>query len=70
MSAAAWSAFLVAAAVGAVARALVDGWVTGRTRGPFPWGTLAFGSLFVAVLVHEWRPAPPKSDSKKERRLR
>ena len=22
---------------------------------PFPWGTLAFGSLFVAVLVHEWR---------------
>ena len=22
---------------------------------PFPWGTLAFGSLFVAVLFHEWR---------------
>ena len=22
---------------------------------PFPWGTLAFGSLFVAALFHEWR---------------
>jgi hypothetical protein len=25
---------------------------------PFPQGTLAFGSLFVAVLLHEWRFAP------------
>ena len=53
MSAAAWSAFLVAAAVGAVARALVDGWVTGRTRGPFPWGTLAVnlsGSFVLGLL--------------------
>jgi hypothetical protein len=25
---------------------------------PFPQGTLAFGSLFVAVLFHEWRSAP------------
>jgi hypothetical protein len=25
---------------------------------PFPWGTLAFGSLLVAVLFHEWRAAP------------
>jgi hypothetical protein len=25
---------------------------------PFPQGTLAFGSLFIAVLFHEWRPAP------------
>jgi hypothetical protein len=29
----------------------------------FPWGTLAFGSLFVAVLFHEWRPAPHKSEN-------
>jgi hypothetical protein len=33
---------------------------------PFPWGTLAFGSLFVAVLFHEWRPAPRKSDNTNE----
>ena len=25
---------------------------------PFPQGTLAFGSLFVAALFHEWRSAP------------
>ena len=25
---------------------------------PFPQGTLAFGSLFVAVLIHEWRSTP------------
>jgi hypothetical protein len=25
---------------------------------PFPGGTLAFGSLFIAVLSHEWRAAP------------
>jgi hypothetical protein len=39
---------------------------------PFPAGTLAFGSLFVAVLFHEWRPAPHKSNNNdnKERRLR
>jgi hypothetical protein len=39
---------------------------------PFPAGTLAFGSLFVAVLFHEWRPAPNKSNNNdnKERRLR
>jgi hypothetical protein len=34
---------------------------------PFPWGTLAFGSLFVAVLFHEWRPAPRKSDNNEGR---
>jgi hypothetical protein len=27
---------------------------------PFPQGTLAFGSLFVAALFHEWRSAPRK----------
>jgi len=37
---------------------------------PFPQGTLAFGSLFVAVLFHEWGAAPSRSDSKMERRLR
>jgi hypothetical protein len=37
---------------------------------PFPQGTLAFGSLFVAVLFHEWGPASHRSDSNKERRLR
>ena len=54
MSAGAWSAFLVAAAVGAVARALVDGWVTGRARGPFPWGTLVVnlsGSFVLGVIT-------------------
>jgi hypothetical protein len=28
---------------------------------PFPQGTLAFGSLFVAVLIHEWRSAPVRA---------
>ena len=37
---------------------------------PFPWGTLAFGSLFVAVVLHEWRSVPHKSDSNTERRVR
>jgi hypothetical protein len=37
---------------------------------PFPQGTLAFGSLFVAVAVHEWAFASHKSRSSKERRLR
>jgi hypothetical protein len=37
---------------------------------PFPQGTLAFGSLFVAVLLHEWGPASHRSNSNKERRLR
>ena len=32
---------------------------------PFPQGTLAFGSLFVAVLFHEWGPAPHKSENTK-----
>lgn len=32
---------------------------------PFPLGTLAFGSLFVAMAVHEWAPASPKSGSER-----
>jgi fluoride exporter len=39
MSNVAWLAFLVAAAVGAPARYLVDGLVQDRTEGAFPWGT-------------------------------
>ncbi|HSM38708.1 MAG TPA: fluoride efflux transporter CrcB [Candidatus Limnocylindrales bacterium] len=37
---------------GAVSRYLVDGWVTGLTRGTFPWGTLAVnlsGSLVIGI---------------------
>lgn len=34
-----WLAFLFAAAVGAPARYLLDGWVQDRTGGRFPWGT-------------------------------
>jgi CrcB protein len=41
MSAAAWIAFLVAAAIGAPARYLLDGFVQDRTSGVFPWGTFA-----------------------------
>jgi hypothetical protein len=37
---------------------------------PFPQGTLAFGSLFVAVLIHEWGSPSHKRDSNEERRLR
>jgi CrcB protein len=54
VSAAAWSAFLVAAALGAIARALVDGWVTRRTDGPFPWATLVVnlsGSFVLGVIT-------------------
>jgi CrcB protein len=40
MTGTAWIAFVVAAAVGAPARYLVEGWVQNRTGGRFPWGTL------------------------------
>lgn len=36
----AWVVFLVAAAIGAPSRYLLDGWVQDRTSGAFPWGTL------------------------------
>jgi CrcB protein len=39
LSAIAWVAFLVAAAVGAPARYFIDGVVQDRTSGAFPWGT-------------------------------
>jgi hypothetical protein len=37
---------------------------------PFPQGTLAFGSLFVAALIHEWGPPSHKRNSNEKRRLR
>jgi CrcB protein len=60
MTAGAWVAFLIAAAVGAPLRYLVDGLVQDRTDGPFPWGTfvvnisgcLALGLLTGLGLYH------------------
>lgn len=56
----AWAAFLVAAAIGAPARYLVDGFVQDRSTGAFPWGTFvvnvtgcfALGILTGAALYH------------------
>jgi fluoride exporter len=47
---------LVAAfgAVGAVCRYALDGWVTGLTRGQFPWGTMSvniIGSFALGIVV-------------------
>lgn len=53
MSPAAWVAFVLAGAAGAPLRYLVDGFVADRTRGAFPWGTLAVnasGSLLLGFL--------------------
>jgi CrcB protein len=50
----AWVAFLVAAAIGAPLRYLVDQAISGRTRGVFPWGTFAInvsGSFLLGVLT-------------------
>jgi fluoride exporter len=49
-----WGAFLVAAAVGACARFLLDGLVQGRTGGAFPWGTCVInvsGSFVLGLLT-------------------
>ena len=64
MSATAWIAFLVAAAIGAPARYLIDGLVQDHTSGAFPWGTfvvnvsgcLALGLLTGFVLYHSLDP--------------
>jgi len=51
---AAWGAFVLAAAIGAPLRYLVDGVVQDRTDGAFPWGTLvvnASGSLALGYLT-------------------
>lgn len=54
MSPPAWAAFVLAAALGAPLRYLVDGFVGARTEGTFPWGTLAVnvtGSLLLGFLT-------------------
>ena len=53
MSADVWMVFLVAAAVGAPARYLLDGLVQDHTGGEFPWGTWVInmtGSFILGVL--------------------
>ena len=60
MTNAAWLAFLVAAALGAPARYLMDGLVQDHTDGVFPWGTfvvnvtgcLVFGTISGLGLYH------------------
>jgi CrcB protein len=50
----AWVAFVIAAAVGAPLRYLVDGAIGDRTEGAFPWGTFtvnATGSLLLGFLT-------------------
>jgi CrcB protein len=54
MSPLAWVAFVVAGAVGAPARYLIDGAVLDRTRGAFPWGTFLInvtGSFLLGFLT-------------------
>ena len=54
MTTTAWIAFLVAAAIGALARYLLDGWVQDRASGAFPWGTFtvnATGCLILGALT-------------------
>jgi CrcB protein len=50
----AWLAFLVAAAVGAPARYLIDAVVQDHTDGSFPWGTLVVnvtGCLVLGTII-------------------
>jgi CrcB protein len=54
MSALGWVAFVIAGAVGAPARYLVDGAVGDRAAGAFPWGTFVVnvtGSLLLGLLT-------------------
>ena len=54
MSPLAWVGFVIAAAVGAPLRYLVDGAIAERAEGVFPWGTFvinASGSLVLGVLT-------------------
>ena len=54
MSPLAWAMFLAAAAIGAPARYLLDGWVQDRTSGAFPWGTFTVnvsGCILLGVLT-------------------
>ncbi|MDQ6617339.1 MAG: fluoride efflux transporter CrcB [Actinomycetota bacterium] len=58
---------MIAAAVGAAVRYLVDGYISDRVEGRFPWGTLAvnasgsllFGLLTGLALYHSF-PKTPK----------
>jgi fluoride exporter len=50
----AWTGFVVAAAIGAPLRYLVDSYVGQRVQGVFPWGTFVVnvsGSLLLGVLT-------------------
>jgi CrcB protein len=50
----AWTAFLVAAGIGAPSRYLLDAWVQDRTSGAFPWGTFTVnvtGCLLLGMLA-------------------
>jgi CrcB protein len=50
----AWAGFVVAGAVGAPARYLLDDAISSRTQGVFPWGTLAInvsGSFLLGLLT-------------------
>jgi CrcB protein len=54
MSNLAWLAFLIAAAIGAPARYLIDGLVQDHTTGAFPWGTFVVnlsGCLALGVIT-------------------
>jgi fluoride exporter len=54
VSAPVWIGFLVAAAIGAPARYLIDGFVQDHTDGPFPWGTFVVnvsGCLVLGVIT-------------------
>lgn len=54
MSPLAWVAFVLAGAVGAPARYLIDGFVADRTEGAFPWGTFVInlsGSFLLGLLT-------------------
>jgi len=54
MSVGVWIAFLIAAAIGACARYLLDGLVQARVGGAFPWGTSVVnisGSFVLGVIT-------------------
>lgn len=54
MSNLAWLAFLAAAAIGAPARYLIDGFVQDHADGAFPWGTFVVnvsGCLVLGILA-------------------
>ncbi len=66
MSPLAWVGFVVAAAIGAPLRYLVDGAIGDRVRSAFPWGTfvvnasgsLLFGLLTGLALYHAFPESP------------